>query len=357
METKEEQLRKLIRTVTPPDGAAGSEAKRRWDSLAKPLGSLGLLEEAVIRLAALQGSTEVHASRPCLTVFCGDNGVVRRGVTQCGSEVTAKVAMALAEGRSSVSPMAAAAGCRVLPVDVGIRDFAGHPGVRGLRVRNGTDDICAGPAMSREECLEAILSGAGLTQELAAEGTDLILPGEMGIGNTTTSAAVTAVLLGLPAEAVVGRGSGLSDEGLLRKRNAVREALRMNCPDPGDPVDVLAKVGGLDIAAMCGAYLGAASCGVGAVMDGLISTVAALCAMRLCPAVEKALFASHVSAEPAGVAVLNALRLEAPIRAGLRLGEGSGALMFLPLLNMALLEYGSGQDFSRLGIAAYVPQN
>lgn len=357
METKEQRLDRLIRSVTPPDDAVRARSKRRWDSLAKPLGSLGLLEETVMKLAALQESEEVHAHLPCLAVFCADNGVVARGVTQCGSEVTALVAAALAENRSSVSPMASAAGCRVVPADVGIRDFGGHPGVRNLRIRNGTDDICSGPAMSREECLGAILAGAALAQELAAEGTDLLLIGEMGIGNTTTAAAVAAALLGLPAEALVGRGAGLSDEGLRRKRDAVRKALLVNRPNPEDPVDLLSKVGGLDLAAMCGACLGAASRGVGAVMDGMISTVAALCARRLCPGVHKALFASHISAEPASEAVMDALGLNAPIRAGLRLGEGSGAVLFLPLLDMALREYGSGLDFSRLGMAAYVPQN
>ena len=357
MEEKEQQLNTLIRSVTPPDEAARRQAKTQWDSLAKPLGSLGWFETAVEKLAALQGNSEAHADSPCLAVFCADNGVVKQGVTQCGSEVTAKVAIALAEGRSSVSPMAAAADCRVLPVDIGIKDFVGHPGVRSLRVRNGTEDICSGPAMSREECLGAILAGAELARDLAAEGTDVLLVGEMGIGNTTTSAAVASVLLGLRPEAAVGRGAGLSDEGLVRKQKAVREALQRNRPDRRDPVDVLAKVGGLDLAAMCGAYLGAAESGVAAVMDGFISTVAALCALRLCPAAEKALFAGHLSPEPAAAAVLEAAGLTAPIHAGLHLGEGSGAVMFLPLLGMVLREYRSGQDFARLGITAYVPQN
>ena len=353
----EERLKRLIQGITPPDETARAQAKAQWDGLAKPLGSLGWFEAAVEKLAALQGSAGVHTEASCLVVFCADNGVVAQGVTQCGSEVTANVAVALAENRSSVSPMAAAAGCRVLPVDVGIRNFAGHPGVKNLRIRNGTEDICSGPAMSREDCLAAILAGADLAPQLAAEGTDILLSGEMGIGNTTTAAAAAAALLGLEPEAAVGRGAGLSDKGLLRKQNAVREALRRNRPDRKDPIDVLAKVGGLDLAAMCGAYLGAAACGMAAVTDGLISTVAALCAMRLCPAAEKALFASHLSSEPAAAAVLEATGLQAPVRAGLHLGEGSGAVMLLPLLNMALRVYRSGLDFARLGIDAYVPQN
>ena len=352
-----ERIEELINRIGPPDEEARTAAKRHWDSLARPLGSLGLLEEAVSKLAALRGSAEVPTLRRKLLVFCADNGVVARGVTQCGSDVTAKVAAALAEERSSVSPMAAAADCPVIPVDVGIRDFCGHPGVLNRRIRNGTEDISCMPAMDRGECIEAMLAGAELAKKLAGEGTEMILIGEMGIGNTTTGSAVAATLLNLPVELTTGRGAGLSDAGLQRKRAAIEAALRHNRPNPEDPVDVLTKVGGLDLAAMCGAYLGAAACGVGAVVDGMISAVAALCAFRLCPAAEKAMLASHVPAEPAGERVLKAIGLEAPIHAGLRLGEGSGAVMLLPLLDLALRIYNSDQDFKRLGIEAYVPQS
>ena len=352
-----ERIFELINRITPPDEKAGRRARAQWNSLAKPLGSLGLLEEAVEKLAALKGSPEIQELNPVLLVFCADNGVVAQGVTQCDSGVTARVAAALAEGRSSASPMARAAGCRVIPVDMGILDFPGCPGVRNRRIRNGTGDISRGPAMRREECLTAIAAGAELAEETAGEGADLLLIGEMGIGNTTTAAAVVSALLGLSPETVTGRGAGLSDAGLERKKAAVERALEINRPDPADPVDVLAKVGGLDLAAMCGAFLGAAASGTGAVIDGFISAAAALCALRLCPAAGKAFLASHVSAEPAGAALLDAMGLEAPIHARMHLGEGTGALALLPLLNMALTLYNSGQSFERLGIEAYSPQN
>ncbi len=351
-----EKIFEIINRIHPADETARAEAKRHWDSIAKPLGSLGLLEDSVSKLAALRGSAEIPALKSCLLVFCADNGVVRQGVTQCDSGVTAKVAVALAEGRSTVSPMARAVGCRVVPVDMGILDFAGHGGVLNRRIRNGTGDISAGPAMSRKECLAAMLAGATLAMDLAAEGTDLLLIGEMGIGNTTTAAAVTAVLLGLPAKTAVGRGAGLSDTGLENKRNAVRNAIERNAPDASDPIDVLTKVGGLDLAAMCGACLGAAACRTGLVIDGMISAAAALCAGRLCPDAKDAMMASHLSAEPAGAMLLDALGLEAPIHAKMHLGEGSGAVMLLPLLEMALGVYDSGQNFGQLGIEAYVPQ-
>ena len=352
-----EKLEELINNIPEPVDAARSEAQTRWDAIAKPLGSLGLLEDAITDLAALRGDADVSLDRRTLLVFCADNGVVARGVTQCGSAVTAYVAVALAEGRSTVSPMARAANCAILPVDMGMRDFPGHPGVLDLRVQNGTGDISLGPAMTREDCLRAVLDGALLARRLAREGTDLLLLGEMGIGNTTTAAAVTAALLGLPPEAVCGRGAGLSDAGLARKRQVVAQALAVNAPDPGDPIDVLTKVGGLDLAALCGAYLGAASMRVGALIDGFIGAAAALCACRLCPKARSAMLASHVSAEPAARALLDALGLRAPISAGLRLGEGRGAVALLPLLDMALAVYRSGQSFEKLGIAAYVPQN
>ena len=248
-----ESIYDIINRITPPDEAARAAALRQWDSLAKPLGSLGVFEDMVGKLAALKGSADVRLHDRRLLVFCADNGVVRQGVTQCGSEVTGKVAAALAEGRSSVSPMAKLANCRVIPVDMGIRDFPGHPGVLDRRVRSGTDDISLAPAMTREECLAAMLRGAALARENAADGADILLIGEMGIGNTTTAAAVVCALLGMDPTEVTGRGAGLSDSGMLRKRKIIRRALDLNRPDPTDAVDVLTKVGGLDLAAMCGA--------------------------------------------------------------------------------------------------------
>ena len=351
-----ERIYDIIEHIMPSDENARTTAKRRWDSLAKPLGSLGLLEETVTKLAALKGSADVHLDDRRLLVFCADNGVVRQGVTQCESAVTAKVAVALAEGRSSVSPMARYANCKVIPVDVGILDFPGHKGVLNRRIRNGTDDLSLGPAMTRSECLAAMEAGAALAMENAADGADILLIGEMGIGNTTSAAAVSCALLGLDPAFAAGRGAGLSNDGVRRKRKAIARALDLNRPDPNDPADVLTKVGGLDLAAMCGAYLGAAACNTPAVIDGYISAVAALCALRMCPTAEKALFPSHSSGEQNGAGLLEALGLKAPIHAEMRLGEGSGAVCLLPLLDMALSLYNSGQSFDRLGIEAYTPQ-
>ena len=347
------ELDTLLAAIPQPDDRAAAEARARWDALAKPLDSLGLLEDAVTRIAACTGSADVCLNRRALVVFCADNGVVKRGVTQCGSAVTASVARDLAAGHSAVSPMARLANCAVLPVDVGMSTDSPVPGVLDRRVQRGTGDIAAEPAMTRETCLAAIRTGAALASEQARIGVRLLAVGEMGIGNTTTAAAVAAALLGLSPEQVVGRGAGLSDAGLSRKRDAVAAALRVNLPDASDPVDVLAKVGGLDLAAMCGAYLGAAAARLPVLMDGLISCVAALCAVRLCPAASHAILASHVSPEPAARLVLDAMEKRPLLTAELRLGEGSGAVAAMPLLDMALAVYHSGETFARRGIEPY----
>ena len=350
-------LRIICNIIFPSDPFAADAARSRWDSIAKPLGSLGRLEDALVRAVSVFGSAELSLSPRSLLVFCADNGVVARGVSQCGSEVTSAVACALAEGRSSVSPMARLAGCTVVPIDMGIRDFPGHPGVLGCRIRNGTGDITAGPAMTRAECVTAIESGIRLVQQQNEEGIRLLAVGEMGSGNTTSAAAVTAALLQCAPEDVVGRGAGLSDAGLQRKQQAVFDALRINCPDPSDSVDVLAKVGGLDLAGMCGAFLGAALCHIPVLIDGMVSAAAALCAQRLCPAAADSMLASHLSAEPAGQLLLDALGLKPLITAEMRLGEGSGAVAAMPLLDMALAVYNSGQSFEKLGIDPYTRHN
>ena len=350
-----DRLAAVLAAVTPPSLQARSQARARWDSLAKPLGSLGLLEDAVTSIAALTGSPDVRLDRRVLVVACADNGVVAQGVTQCGSEVTAVVAQALAEGRSTVCAMARLTRCEVLPVDVGVRDFAGAPGVLDRRVRNGTADISKGPAMTRAECERAVLAGIDLVGDLAARGTDIVATGEMGIGNTTTATAVACALLDTDPSAMTGRGAGLSDEGLARKKAAIARALAVNAPNASDPLGVLAVVGGLDIALLSGVFVGCAYHRVPALVDGFISAVAALAAVRLCPNASKALLASHGSAEPAAASVLGALGLQPPIMASMRLGEGTGAVAALPLLDMALAVYGGGTTFDGLGIEPYVP--
>ena len=349
-------MRDLLNTITPPDEVARAEARRRWNDCAKPLGSLGLLETALEDIAALTGSADIRLDRRAVLVLCADNGVVAQGVTQSPSSVTGLVAKQLAARRTSVCRMAQAARCQVVPVDVGILDFQEMPGVLSRRIGNGTGDISQGPAMTRRQAEQALHTGMELVREQQALGVDLLATGEMGIGNTTTSSAVACVLLGRPAEEMTGRGAGLSDQGLQKKKAAIRRALEVNRPDPSDPLDILQKVGGFDIAAMCGVFLGGALYRVPVLIDGLISAVAALCALRLCPAAGKAMLASHVSAEPAGGLVLEALGKQPLITAGMRLGEGTGAVAAMPLLDLALAVYRESYTFEEGGIEAYQPQ-
>ncbi len=344
-----------IQAVTGPDEAAAEAAREHWDSLAKPLGSLGVLEEHVVRIAGLTGSQEVRLENGVLLVFCADNGVIAQGVSQSDASVTAAVASALGRGDSTVNHMAACANCRVIPVNVGMASDT-PPGVLHRCVQAGTGDIATGPAMDRETCEKTILTGMELARAQKEAGADILLLGEMGIGNTTTSSAVASVLLGMEPEVLTGRGAGLSDAGLQRKLAAIRRAITVNAPDPKDPVEVLRTVGGLDLAAICGAVLGGALYRVPVLLDGVITNVAALCAVRLCPAARDALLASHCSREPAAGLLLKELGLKPCISAGLRLGEGSGAVLALPLLDQALAVYHSGHTFGALGIDAYTPQ-
>ena len=351
----ETELKTLLSGITPPDEAARAAAHAHWAGLAKPLGGLGALETLLEDAAALTGSAALDVSRRAVLVLCSDNGVVAQGVSQTDQSVTRAVAENLAARRTSVCQMARTAHCDVVPVDMGM---AGDPvpGVADCRIAAGTADFTQGPAMTRAQAVEAVGRGIRLVQKQKAAGVQLLATGEMGIGNTTTSSAVAAVLLGQPGERMTGRGAGLSDEGLARKVDAICRGILRNEPDPTDPLDVLAKLGGFDLAGLCGVFLGGALEGVPVVMDGFISGVAALCAVRLCPAAAKAVFASHCSAEPAARLVLNALGKAPLLTAGLHLGEGTGAVASLPLWDMALAVYDHCYSFAESGITPYTPQ-
>ena len=348
-------LEEVVRGIVPADQAAMEQARRRWDSIAKPLGSLGLLEEAVVRMAGIAGSPNVDISRRAVVVMCADNGVVARGVTQTGQEVTAIVAENMSSGDTSVCAMSRAAGAEVVPVDVGVaRPLTGARIVQ-RNIRRGTADMTLGPAMTREEAIRAVLTGVEIARELRGRGVRLLATGEMGIGNTTTSSAVAAVLLGRPAEDMTGRGAGLSSEGLQRKIKAIQTAIRVNRPDPADALDVLHKVGGLDIAGLAGVFLGGALCRTPVLVDGFISSVAALVAARLCPHCKDYMLGSHASEEPASQLVLAELNLRPFLYAGMRLGEGTGAVAVMPLLDMGLAVYREMTTFEDTNIEAYQP--
>ncbi len=341
----------LTGRIAPPDEGAMKAARDHWNGIAKPIGSLGLLEDAVVQIAGLTGDPRVKLDRRAVLVMCADNGVVAEGVTQTGQEVTALVAGNMTRQDSSVCRMAQVARADVIPVDMGM--IAPAPGVRDCHVRRGTGNIARGPAMTRAEAEQAVRTGIDLVGELKARGCRIVATGEMGIGNTTTSSAMLAAFLGCEPAAVTGRGAGLSDEGLKRKIAAIERALAVNRPDPADGLDVLSKVGGLDLAGICGTFLGGAIHRVPVLIDGFISAVAALAAQRIAPLSRCAMLAAHVSAEPAAQKVLDVLGVKPLITAGLRLGEGTGAVAALPLLDMALAVYDGMVTFENIGMEAY----
>ncbi|MBR0507535.1 MAG: nicotinate-nucleotide--dimethylbenzimidazole phosphoribosyltransferase [Clostridia bacterium] len=340
--------------IAPQDTAAMARAKVRWDGVAKPLDGLGKLETAVVRIAGAIGSENVRIDRRTVLVLCADNGIVKEGVTQTDASVTATMARRISERRSSVCLMAKSARADVIPVDLGM--LTRVEGVRDLHVGNGTANMAEGPAMTEAQALSAIEAGILLAKERADAGDSILVTGEMGIGNTSTSAAIASVLLDLPVETVTGRGAGLSDAGLFKKRNAIRRAIEVNRPDPKDALDVLHKLGGFDLAGLVGLYIGAATQRIPILIDGLPSSVAALVAARLVPNCVTAMLASHCSKEPVARAILDALGLEPILFADMKLGEGTGAVCMLPLLDMALSVYHGSVSFAETGIAQYVPQ-
>lgn len=345
-----------LAAIRRADEGARAQCLRRWDAVAKPLHSLGLLETLAARMAAVQRTPVPHATKKRVLVFCADNGVVAEGVSQSGCEVTAAVARALCEGTSNVNIMARVAGADVRVFDVGMANPVSAPGLTVASCARGTDNLARGPAMTPAQALFGVRAGIRAVEEAVRDGCDLLVAGEMGIGNTTSSAAVLSALLGVDPETITGRGSGLDDAGLRRKVAAIRACLAINKPNSADALDVLSKCGGYDIAAMAGVYLAGAANGVPVVLDGLISCAAALLAVRLCPAAADALLPSHMSREPAARLALDALGLRAPIVADLALGEGTGGVALLPLLDMALAVLNGEHSFASIGMEAYKDQ-
>lgn len=344
-------LETTLTHILPLDQAAMQTAKRRWDSIAKPLGSLGLLETAVIQLAGIQRTANVRIDRRAIVVMCADNGVVAESVTQTGSEVTAIVAENFTKGQTSLCAMARLANAAVHPVDIGM--LTDVPAVENRKIAYGTRNMAHEPAMTRAQAVAAIEVGIDKAQSLIKQGVNLLATGEMGIGNTTTSSAVAAVLLNQPVEAVTGRGAGLTSTGLAHKIEVIQRAIALHQPDPSDPLDVLAKLGGFDLAGLVGVYLGGAAMHTGVLVDGFISAAAALIAARLCPAVQSYLLPSHVSKEPAGQLVLAELGLRPFLHADLCLGEGTGAVAAMPILDMANAVYREMSTFEDIAIDAY----
>lgn len=343
----QKELDALVREVLPLDRSAMTAAEEYQARLAKPPGSLGRLEEISIQLAGITGRVHNALNKKQLLVFAADNGVVAEGVSSAPQSVTKQQTINLMRGKTGAAVLAKHFGCGLTVCDVGVNADIYESTVLNRKIAYGTQNICTGPAMTREQTLQAILTGAEIARTVDA---DVIGVGEMGIGNTTTSSAVLAVLLGADVEAVTGRGGGITEESFRKKKAVIRTAIEVNRPDRDDVAGVLSKVGGFDLAAMCGAFLGAAAARRPAVIDGLISAAAALCAVRLCPNVRGYLVPSHASFEIGYRLAMEAMDLRPLFDLGMRLGEGSGCPLAFQVLDAACAVINDMATFDEAGI-------
>ena len=334
-EMTSEELREELNRIKPLDEEKMEEARAYQASLAKPPGSLGKLEDISVRLAGIRGELAPAVDKRRIVAFCSDNGLIEEGIGSAPITVTMAQAVNMTKRLTGMSSLAKAFGDDVEVIDVGIATPYDCPAIIDRKIRPGTRNIAKEAAMTEEEALQAIAVGLEAAARAAADGVQLLGVGEMGIGNTTTSSAVLSALTGLSVEAVTGRGGGLTDARFLHKKEVINGALSAFNPDPDDPVDVIAKVGGYDIAAMCGLFLGAAIQRIPVVIDGFISVVAALCAMRLAPLSKEFMFPSHASYEIGYKAAADALGLEPYLLLGMRLGEGSGCPIAFKVIEAA----------------------
>lgn len=349
-------LENALATIRPLDRSVERAAQARLDSLTKPRGSLGKLEELARRVAAIQGQVPPRLGRKMLYVFAADHGIAEEGVSAYPKEVTAQMTYNFLNGGAAINVLARHHKIDTEVVDVGVdHEFAAVPGLRHCKLRRGTANFARGPAMSRYEAIRSVELGIQLAEEAAAGRLFLLGAGDMGIGNTSSAAALLAALTGIAAADAVGRGTGIDEEALARKIAAIEKGLRVNRPDAADPLDVLAKVGGLEIGAITGVILGAAALRIPMVLDGFISGAAALLAQGFCPYIRDFLFASHLSAENGHRLMLKHLRLDPVLDLSMRLGEGAGACLLMGLIEASVKIIGEMASFESAGVKERIP--
>lgn len=331
------------------------QAKDNWNSIATPLNSLGKLEDIIVQCAGIFETDKVCIDKKAVVVMCADNGIVEEGVTQTGQEVTKIVAENMTSDKATIALMSKKCGADVFVVDIGMATDSDNTQIINKKIMYGTHNFAKESAMTREQARAAIQVGIDLVKNLKESGYQVIATGEMGIGNTTTSSAIAACILEKEPEVVTGRGAGLCSEGLTRKINLIKQALEKYQPDRTDGIDVLSKVGGLDIAGMCGVFIGGAIYRIPILIDGFISATAALVAQVIEPQSKEFMIPTHVSAEPAGQMMLDALELEPMLCLNMCLGEGSGAAMAFHILDMASVIYNEMCEFHEIEIQAYEP--
>lgn len=347
-----DSLEKLLSSIQPLDKKAQQAARERQNTLTKPPGSLGRLEEISIQVAGVQGKPIPQVQDKAVIVMAGDHGVVAEGVSAFPSEVTPQMVVNMLHGGAAINVLSGNAGARVVLVDMGVAsELPQDEKLVSKKVRKGTSNFAAGPAMSRDEAIQSILSGVEIVQAEITKGLDLVATGEMGIGNTTPSAAIAVAISGLSAGEIVGRGTGVDDEGLKRKIEAVEKGIKVNQPDAKDGLDVLAKVGGFEIGGLVGVILGAAANKVLVVVDGFISTAAAMIAVTLNPQVKDYLIAGHRSQEYGHASMLEWLGLNPVLDLDLRLGEGTGAVLAMSVVEASCKILSDMATFAEAGVS------
>lgn len=335
----------IIDRIKPLDKDIMNQMWSRIDNLTKPIGSLGRLEEIAAKIAGITGKLNNNVSKKNIIIMCADNGIVCEGVSNCPQNTTAIVTENFTKGITGVCILSKFYGSDMTVVDVGVNTDFNNDKIINKKIAYGTKNMAKEPAMTREQTIKAIEVGIEIVDKLVREGYELLGTGEMGVGNTTTSAAVLSVLTDLEAEVVVGKGSGLNEEQYFHKKAIVKKAIEVNKPDKDDVIDVLSKVGGFDIAALCGCFLGAGISRVPIVIDGFISAAAALCAYRLNPLVRDYIFPSHLSAEPGAQYAMKELNLEPMLNLEMRLGEGSGCPLAFNVIEAALYTINNMETF------------
>jgi nicotinate-nucleotide--dimethylbenzimidazole phosphoribosyltransferase len=349
---------KALGMITPADASLEAKAQERLDSLTKPRESLGRLEEFARRMAAMTGSLRPAIRRKVIFTFAADHGVADEGVSAFPREVTRQMVFNFLNGGAGINALARHAGAEVVVVDIGVDHEFGADALKGglvdRKVVRGTRNMRLGPAMTMDEALRCMDAGAGLALEYASDGA-VFGTGEMGIANTTPSSAIAAAITGLPVASVTGRGTGVDDATFERKVMVIEEALRLNRPDPDDPLDVLAKVGGAEIAGIAGLIIGAASRRIPVVIDGFISTAGALIAAEMNPDIKGYLFAAHRSVERGHSAMLERMGLRPFVDLEMRLGEGTGAAIGMTLIEAALRIYNEMATFGDAGVSEGSP--
>jgi nicotinate-nucleotide--dimethylbenzimidazole phosphoribosyltransferase len=342
----------ISQRIQPLDEQAMAAARRRQDTLTKPPGSLGRLEELSIQLAGIFRHPSPTIEHKVILTMAGDHGVVAEGVSAFPQEITAQMVSNFLNGGAAINVLARHAGARVVVVDMGVaHNLAPHPGLISKKIGQGTRNLARGPAMTRRQAVDALRAGANVAEAQLKRGLDILAVGEMGIGNTTPSTAIASALMDLAPEEIAGRGTGVDDEGLGRKIDAVRRGLEINQPDPTDAVDVLAKVGGFEIGGMAGAMLAVAAHGRPVMVDGFIATAAAMISVGLAPSIKPYLIAGHLSNERGHRVMLDWLGLDPLLDLGMRLGEGTGAALGFSLAEAACRTLNEMATFAEAGLS------